>query len=596
MSQSVCLYSELESYSGSISHNPSDLARLIWDLELACLFYDVIIVHRRNIWEHPLTLPAFEILAPFVKCGQLWTSANEFDQLPKDYVEQKAQQLEHFFCRGYVKKINAVDDIKERWLRIIPVEWKIHRCASKQATRVLKNIGRYLSKFKDNKFRQLHPLLDFVQRMRADNDFDKEATLAKVGILRGLLHPALLSEIATLIQTEFVRAGANFNEAVIYPGKSAQCLTNLHFGPLPFAHQTLHQVKERINSVSFNLDELINLPVPMLFEITQSKQWLMIRNALLNDIFEAEIQQQMRSVFSTNLSFQNQLEKLLNISCQFKKVENPTPHLSPIFMPSPWALVSQSLLGNASVAAPINVKKASNTFILDLESRVLYDENSPSSQVKLSQQQTNLLSILVNDGKLGLTVELMKQWLIELDALKEEYPKWESLAELNPERDDRFFLLRNRIDVLKRDINKKLKPLGLRIGGETGKGRWYLETENAGTNLTLKLAGTAWEKFEKREAKDTPPGLSPQSKLIWNCLQEYYPGFVSAKALAEILGTEWDGEKTGKQISKAIYKLKNQLKNENWTIMSDTRGKYTIIPKPLSDDSTTTENGAKTAI
>ncbi|OQY56532.1 MAG: hypothetical protein DRR08_26815 [Candidatus Parabeggiatoa sp. nov. 2] len=123
-----------------------------------------------------------------------------------------------------------------------------------------------------------------------------------------------------------------------------------------------------------------------------------------------------------------------------------------------------------------------------------------------------------------------------------------------------------------------------------------METENAGTNLTLKLAGTAWEKFEKREAKDTPPGLSPQSKLIWNCLQEYYPGFVSAKALAEILGTEWDGEKTGKQISKAIYKLKNQLKNENGTIMSDTRGRYTIIPKPLSDDSTTTENGAKTAI
>lgn len=65
----------------------------------------------------------------------------------------------------------------------------------------------------------------------------------------------------------------------------------------------------------------------------------------------------------------------------------------------------------------------------------------------------------MNDGKLGLTVELMKQWLIELDALKEEEPKWESLAELNPERDGRFFLLRDRIDVLKRDINKNLNRL-----------------------------------------------------------------------------------------------------------------------------------------
>ncbi|GEM_PF-5237716 len=53
----------------------------------------------------------------------------------------------------------------------------------------------------------------------------------------------------------------------------------------------------------------------------------------------------------------------------------------------------------------------------------------------------------------------MKQWLIELDALKEEEPKWESLAELNPERDGRFFLLRDRIDVLKRDINKNLNRL-----------------------------------------------------------------------------------------------------------------------------------------
>jgi len=104
MSQSVCLYSELEPYSGSISNNLSDLPRLIWDLKLACLFYDVVVVHRRNILEHRLTLPAFEILALFVKCGQLWTSANESDRLPEDYVEQKAQQFENFFAEAMSKK------------------------------------------------------------------------------------------------------------------------------------------------------------------------------------------------------------------------------------------------------------------------------------------------------------------------------------------------------------------------------------------------------------------------------------------------------------------------------------------------------------
>ncbi|KHD04742.1 hypothetical protein PN36_26365 [Candidatus Thiomargarita nelsonii] len=100
MSKSVCLYSELEAYSGSISHNPSDLHRLIWDLKFACLFYDVVIVHRKNILEHSLTLPAFEILAPFVLSGKLWTSTGDSSKSPQDYFEEKVQQLDDFFLQG----------------------------------------------------------------------------------------------------------------------------------------------------------------------------------------------------------------------------------------------------------------------------------------------------------------------------------------------------------------------------------------------------------------------------------------------------------------------------------------------------------------
>jgi len=162
------LYSELEPYSGSISHNPSDFPHLVWDLKFACLFYDVVVVHRRNILEHPLTLPAFERLKPFVKCGTLWTSANQYDGLPQNYIEQETQKLKDFFNRGYIKKINAVDDIKDRWLPIKPDEWKIRRNGNEQAAWVLKNIDDDLSKY--NKFKQLNPLFDLVKRMRADND------------------------------------------------------------------------------------------------------------------------------------------------------------------------------------------------------------------------------------------------------------------------------------------------------------------------------------------------------------------------------------------------------------------------------------------
>jgi hypothetical protein len=537
MSQSVCLYSELEPYSGSISHNPSDLPCLIRHLIYACLFYDVIVVHRRNVLEHPLTLPAFEILKPFVQSGQLWTSANESDSLPENYLEQKAQQLKDFF----VKKISAVDKIEERWLRIIPAEWKITRNANEQANWVLNNINDYLYKYRNHKL--LFPLLDAVQNMQ---DFDKEKTLAILGNLRGKIYPADLSEIANLIQTQFIRAGAKYNhDAVIYPGN-------------------LYLVKERMKRMGFNLDRLINnLSVSDLFEIAQSKQWLIIRNALLNNILHKEIQQEISSIFNTKQSFAKQVEKVLDIS------------EASIFMPSPWALISQSLLGTPHVAAKNEVKKI---FILDLASRVLYEKNSANSPVKLGLQQTNMLSILVIAGKLGLTVEHIKQWLIELDAFKKEKLKWKSQAELNPKYHEKFFELRNRIDGLKRDINKKLKPLGLRIGGEKGKGIWYLEIDNSDQDFVIKLYNSVWgEFFEKKETNYTPQGLSKQSKLIWQCLWKFSPNYVHMKTIAKILEKKWN-KKTQKQIYDAISKLRKCLNNE-WIIRDNRSGEYALMPR-----------------
>jgi hypothetical protein len=528
------------------------------------------------------------------------TSTDESAYSPQGYVLQKAKKLEEFFGKGSKKRKAVVDDIKERWAPIIPSEWRICRRAIEQAAWVSKNIDDYLSKkFQDKKFRQAHPLLDLVQRMHADNAFDRNMTLAKVGTLRGLLHPADLSEMATLIQTEFVRAGANFNEAVIYPGKSAQCLTNPHFEPLPFDQSRLRKVTERLKSVGFNLNELIALPASVLFEIVQSEEWSNIRNALLSDTFNVELQEEMRSIFMSHESFPSKLGTLLNISSHWNREESEDSTPSPIIIPSRWALAGQSSLGSASVAADDDVKEdsksLSETFILDLESRVLYEAKSPDFKVKLGEKQTHLLSILIRAGESGLYAEQIKQLAIELERITWKNPQWESQGSQTPHYRKN---IQQNVDKLKFDTNTKLKPLGLKISVETGKGRWYLETENPGTNLTLKLAGTAWEKFEKKEVKYTQPKLSPQlklspqQKLIWDYLWENYPSSVRAEALVKELGKDWDNVQT----FKAIFKLKKALANENWMIMQPRHGMYTIIPKPLSDDSTTTENGTKTAI
>ncbi|MEN8219439.1 MAG: hypothetical protein ABFS56_24405 [Pseudomonadota bacterium] len=76
-----------------------------------------------------------------------------------------------------------------------------------------------------------------------------------------------------------------------------------------------------------------------------------------------------------------------------------------------------------------------------------------------------------------------------------------------------------------------------------------------------------------------PQGLSKQSKKIWHCLWEHSPKFVDAKALAEKLG----GERTGKPISDAVYKLEHGLENEAWMIRhSYSRGEYALVPRQIN--------------
>ncbi len=579
MSQSVCLYSELEPYSGSIRHDPSDLPRLIGDLKFACLFYDVVVLHHRNLWEHPLTLPALEILGPFVQNIQLWTGGNKSGDKPADYVDLKVQEkFEAFLGKGYLKKRKAVNEIIDRCQRLTwSYDWNIPpRNGAEQAAYVLTNIVPYLSRFKDKRFRHLYPLLDFVERMQANNAFKKEEIFARVGNLRGIVHFEVLSDIVRLIETEFLRAGVAFNEqADIYLRQSAQHLRNAHFGSLPFAQSKLERVKTRMNSVGFNLDDLINLPVSTLFEIAQSEQWRTIRNALLNESFDADVQEEMRSVFSTHLSFPNKVEKLLNISCHFQEVDNSRPDLSPLFMPSPWGLVSQSLLGSARVAASLNLNKASKTFILDLGSRVLYDENLPNSKVELTEGQTNLLSILVDAGESGLTVEHIKQLCLELDLITWKTLKWESQAKLELERGESFFLLRDKVYHLKQSLKNKLKPLGLRIAGE--KGKWYLENDSSDQDFLVNLSSTGLEEcFEQKERQEPPKALSKQSQTIWDCLSKESPNYVHAKRLAEVFEEEGFGN-TQKQISDAINKLKQRLKNEPWMIKASSMGEYALV-------------------
>ena len=66
------------------------LERLIRDLKLLCLLYDVVILPTGNLLEHGLALPAFEALAPFVRAGRLGASEDVSAPGPRLYIEERA--------------------------------------------------------------------------------------------------------------------------------------------------------------------------------------------------------------------------------------------------------------------------------------------------------------------------------------------------------------------------------------------------------------------------------------------------------------------------------------------------------------------------
>ncbi len=562
MPPSVCLYSELESYSGSITHNPTDLARLVRDLKFACLFYDSVVLHRRNLWDHPLTLAAFEQLAPFVVSGRLWTSANEHDGAPAAYVAQKIQQITDFFAHAPCCQRDELNIIRDRWQRITPTEWKIQRRGALQSQRVWQRIDAYLMAFKHAQFKPLYPFLDWVQTAQAHHQFDKELILAKLGKLRSQLQPRHWAELTALMQMEFLRVGAEFNQAHIYPGASRAYLSNGLFEPLPFAVQDVKNIQQCAININLPLETLLALPSQRLFEISESGAWKTIRDSLLNNRLDKEVQQEFTAIFSRQHPIQQQLETVLT-----------TLDLSPLILPAPWSFSRQALLGNAQACFRHAEIKTTKIFILDLACYLFYPDHEPYRALRLKPQHTYLLAVLAIAGNTGLLAEQIKQLFLELEWIDCECQRWYPHNRISEEEQE---LLSDRIYHLRVQINQQLEKFQLRISDKQGVGNWSLESDNA--PYSIKLAGTAWEMFMyPKNQPPIPPGLSEQQRLIWGCLWDYSPQLTDARIIAGVLGKEWN-EQTGKHISKAIYKLDKKLVGQPWRIQRSYSGQYVLLP------------------
>lgn len=570
---SICLYSELESYSGSITHNPADLPRLVRDLKFACLFYDNVVLHRRNLWDHPLTLAAFEQLAPFVSSGRLWTSANELDGAPDAYVIRNIQQLTDFFVRPPRRKRDEISAIQDRWLRITPPAWGLQRCGKLQSDCMWQRIDAGLAGFRQVRFKPFFPFLDWIETAQGGQQFDKELLMARLGTLRNRLQPRHWAELTTLIQVEFLRVGAEFNQARIYPGMSRKYLVSELFDLPPFALQEFDNIRQCAAKMNLSLDKLLALPSQILFEISESGEWKTIREALRQNRMDADIQQEITTIFSRHQHVQRQLETMLI-----------TVDLSPLILPTPWSLSRQALLGNAQACFSHAEIKTVKTFILDLACYLFYPDNAPHRALRLKPQHSYLLAVLAIAGKTGLLAEQIKQLFLELDWSTWQHPSWHPHNRIREAEQES---LQDRIYHLRLQLNRELEKFHLKITDKQGIGNWSLESDNV--PYSIKLANTAWKLFlYQKDTPPIPPGLSKQQRLIWGCLWDYSPQLTDACVIAGVLGKEWN-EHTGKQISDAIGKLDKKLTGQPWRIQRSYSGQYVLLPAAFLEAKDSTE-------
>lgn len=125
-------YGELDALFGSVPPDPVALPWLVGDLEMLLEEFERVIVPRHALLEHPLTLPAFEVLAPYVAAGRLGTWGVAGGPGPYAFLEQRAWSWANVWFpplsvrrkagRGRWRR-EELADVLGRWRAVLPAHW-----------------------------------------------------------------------------------------------------------------------------------------------------------------------------------------------------------------------------------------------------------------------------------------------------------------------------------------------------------------------------------------------------------------------------------------------------------------------------------------
>jgi len=574
--EKICTYNELDNFTGSISHNSADLPKLVSELKLACLLYDRVVLHSNNILEHPLTLPACEILYPFVRSGKLWTTTDFREKAPIDFIEKRSElflgdilKKQGGSLRGLSKKRNLeLTTIIERWKAIIPDEFHLRRDISLQVKTALTNLEHpAFSMLKYSKIKAAYKMLDVIEKMKADHKFDREKLFAWLGNLKGLILPQYISDMAITVQKSFLVDGAKQHGkegAKVWFGQFTQKLQQANIiNSFDSDNITFSLIEMRFKKIGLDLNWLLSLSAENLFEIANSIEWKNFRDLVLNDKLNIVSHQEIIAYLEKIKSPAKKLETLLiNIN------------ISPLILPSAWSLSSLALLGYEH-----HYIKQEYKYILDLTSHTIYHIDFPNKIINLKITELHLLSLLANAGEIGLYEEHIKQLDIELEQL-ERVDHYEPVHYFIKE--DHIENRLNKLAQVKTRLNKKLKEISLIICVKNMNGHWYIGDLKE-QYKTVKLKNTIWESAKQIYSENyIPKNLSNQLQVTWKCLWEYATAFVNWQKISTLItneNEELEEERKIKRVSDAINKLEKAIIDESYLVLKDYCGNYRICSK-----------------
>lgn len=575
--QVVCFHTELDRYTGSHGFAPAFLPGLVRELTLAVLLHDHVIVAPAVLTAHPLTLPAFEALAPLSRAGLLGTSTDRTAPSPLRYLSSRidARVSELRARTGGVlgrQDHRRARELRARWGEVLPEVWPVRRPIEAQVRSFQRMIRERLALLASH-----NPvarwLVHHVSILESQGrPVSRDALIALSLGARARFGDSVVHEVLNTIQATTLELGARFSTAVggetaracVYPGPwlgTLRASERLNRLPLPvdgrrspaFAHAAFR-------SCGVDLDALTRVAPEDLLPLVTSPDWRLLRESVLSSSRDPQLTIALWARLRSDLRLRRGIPISPAIACGSTGVTFRTGTRRAV-----------AALGMPFVAAHPNPGNP----VLDTQRRELHDG---SLVVSLSERQTAFLSLLAIAHPHGLTRS-------ERHALEQELSHREELGAVQ-EAGARAAVLESRrrrtrsIDVRLRVAFHRLRAAleSTRVRPACVGGTWLVEVLGGGT---LRLRG--WESEPTEPATEPPrlPSIRGGLQVVWRTLWSMGPGTVDLDSLCARI-RELEGESRERaRVARDVHELAVQLGRSGapWTVLRH-HGRYRIVELP----------------